>query len=210
MKARALVYCDDPWHPADTIRQGLAGLGNTFAFEFVEGAFAPLERARDFAITILARANVAAANSDETWLKSESALALREQVQQGHGLLAIHGGVARYDKLPAVNDLLGGAFVRHPDACAITLEPVRTHQVTNGVKTFTVQDEHYFISPLSADVRVILHSRSVHGVQPAGWTRSEGLGRVCVLTPGHNLEVWLHPEFQRLLLNALRWTAKLN
>jgi type 1 glutamine amidotransferase len=47
-------------------------------------------------------------------------------------------------------------------------------------------------------------------VQPAGWTRAEGAGRVCVLTPGHNLEVWLHPEFQKLLLNACRWTAKLN
>jgi uncharacterized protein len=25
------------------------------------------------------------------------------------------------------------------------------------------------------------------------------------LTPGHNLEVWLHPSYQALLLNTLRW-----
>jgi hypothetical protein len=31
-----------------------------------------------------------------------------------------------------------------------------------------------------------------------------------VLTPGHNLEVWLHPDFQKLLHNGLTWLAKLN
>ena len=82
--------------------------------------------------------------------------------------------------------------------------------MTDGVEIFTVHDEHYFMSPLSADAEVFLQSQSAHGLQPAGWTRSEGAGRVCVLTPGHNLEVWLHPEFQKLLLNACRWTAKLN
>jgi len=55
---------------------------------------------------------------------------------------------------------------------------------------------------------VFLHTRSRHGVQPAGWTRAEGLGRVGVLTPGHNLEVWLHPGFQKLLQNGLNWVAK--
>jgi type 1 glutamine amidotransferase len=61
-----------------------------------------------------------------------------------------------------------------------------------------------------AQADVFLRSHSKHGVQPAGWTRIEGEGRVCVLTPGHNLEVWRHPEFQKLLLNALRWAAKMN
>ena len=41
--------------------------------------------------------------------------------------------------------------------------------------------------------------------RPGGWTREEGTGRVCVLTPGHNVEVWLHPIYQALLGNTLRW-----
>jgi uncharacterized protein len=28
------------------------------------------------------------------------------------------------------------------------------------------------------------------------------------LTPGHNLEVWLQPEYQTLLRNGLRWCAQ--
>ncbi|CAN5509301.1 hypothetical protein BH10CHL1_BH10CHL1_18130 [soil metagenome] len=51
---------------------------------------------------------------------------------------------------------------------------------------------------------------SRHGTQPGGWTRLEGDGRVCVLTPGHNLEVWLDPSYQILLGNALRWCGKVD
>jgi len=29
-----------------------------------------------------------------------------------------------------------------------------------------------------------------------------------VLTPGHNLEVWLHPAYQALILNGLQWCGK--
>jgi len=56
-----------------------------------------------------------------------------------------------------------------------------------------------------AEADVFLTTSSEHGDQPGGWTRTEGVGRVCVLTPGHNLEVWLAPPFQRLLERALRW-----
>jgi hypothetical protein len=31
---------------------------------------------------------------------------------------------------------------------------------------------------------------------------------VCVLTPGHNVEVWQHPSFQALLVNGLDWCGK--
>jgi type 1 glutamine amidotransferase len=52
-------------------------------------------------------------------------------------------------------------------------------------------------------------SRSEHDEQPAGWRRTDGAGRVAVLTPGHNLEVWLHPSYQKLILNALRWCGRI-
>jgi type 1 glutamine amidotransferase len=39
-------------------------------------------------------------------------------------------------------------------------------------------------------------------------TRLEGEGRVAVITPGHNVEVWLQPGFQTLLRNGLAWCIK--
>lgn len=37
---------------------------------------------------------------------------------------------------------------------------------------------------------------------------ARGAGRVCVLTPGHNPEVWSCPSFQALLRNGLRWCGR--
>jgi type 1 glutamine amidotransferase len=70
-----------------------------------------------------------------------------------------------------------------------------------------LRDEHYFLS-LDDPQDVFLTTSSAHGEQPGGWRRIEGSGRVAVLTPGHNQEVWLQPSFQTLLLNCLRWCGK--
>jgi type 1 glutamine amidotransferase len=211
MKTPALVLCDDQWHPAETIRRGLGVLGDGFDFEFLEdGAAWSADRMNDFSLTVLAKANITSSKIEQPWLTAESSAAFPDYVRRGNGLVVIHAGSSRYEKLPAMNALLGGAFVQHPDPCAVTLELAKPHPVTAGVKTFTVHDEHYFMAMSGAPMEVFLHSRSEHGVQPAGWTRNEGSGRVCVLTPGHNVEVWRHPSFQKLLWNALHWTAKLN
>lgn len=209
MKPQALVLCGDTWHPAEIVRQGLDAFDGDFDFEFLEdGATLSVERMSNFPLTILAKANIASSQIDHPWLHNETGEAFATHIRRGNGLAVIHAGTARYEKLPAMNGLLGGAFASHPEQCEVTIEPVPGHALTTDAVPFTVHDEHYFMTPISGDAEVFLHSRSVHGVQPAGWTRNEGAGRVCVLTPGHNLEVWLHPLFQKLLLNALRWTAK--
>jgi type 1 glutamine amidotransferase len=211
MKMRVLVLCGDTWHPAETVRRGMSAFAGEFSFEFIEDDAAwSAERMSGFPLTVLAKANLTSSKIDRPWLTPETAQVFPDYVRRGNGLLVVHAGSSRYESLPAMNALIGGAFVRHPDSCAVTLEPKAFHELTKGIGTFTVRDEHYFMAMNDAQADVFLHSRSEHGVQPAGWTRNEGEGRVCVLTPGHDAEVWLHPSFQKLLLNALRWSAKLN
>jgi type 1 glutamine amidotransferase len=208
---KVLVLCDDIWHPAETVRHGLCALDGGFSFEFLEdGAAWTAERMNTFPLTVLAKANITSSKTADPWLTSETQSVFADYVRRGNGLVVIHAGAARYDTLPVMTALIGGRFVRHPDPCSVTVEPVVGHLLTVGVEPFTVQDEHYFMAMAAAPADVFLHSRSAHGVQPAGWTRYEGDGRVCLLTPGHQLEVWLHPAYQKLLLNALSWTAKLN
>jgi len=217
---RVLVLCDDTWHPAATVRQGLARLqaarggarsspsGRRLAFEFLEdGAAWSAARMGEFPLVILAKANIMSAKNHQPWLGVDLQQAFPDYVRRGNGLLVIHGGTSRYEKLPAMNALLGGAFVRHPEQCLVTVEPEPRHPLAAGVSPFTVRDEHYFMAMGDPQADVFLQARSEHGVQPAGWTRAHGKGRVCVLTPGHNLEVWLNPGFQRLLSNALNWSA---
>jgi type 1 glutamine amidotransferase len=164
----------------------------------------------NFAAVVLAKANMISANDHRPWLTAGSEPAFRDYLRRGNGLLIVHGGTSRYGELPLMRAVMGGAFSSHPPECAVRLEPKASHRLARGVEIFTVRDEHYVMAFEGSEADVFLHSHSEHGVQPAGWTRSVDGGRVCVLTPGHNLEVWLHPQFQTLLNNALRWIAKLN
>ena len=42
-----------------------------------------------------------------------------------------------------------------------------------------------------------------------GWVREPGRGRLCHLAPGHTREALLHPMYQRLLRNAVRWCLRI-
>jgi type 1 glutamine amidotransferase len=120
----------------------------------------------------------------------------------------VHSGSAGYKETPVLRALMGGVFDHHPPQCEVTVEPVEGHPLTAGSAPFTVKDEHYHMLLDDAGADLFLTTTSEHGTQPGGWTRTEGAGRVCMLTPGHNVEVWLEPSFQILLGNALRWCAK--
>ncbi|HJZ49594.1 MAG TPA: ThuA domain-containing protein, partial [Roseiflexaceae bacterium] len=95
----------------------------------------------------------------------------------------------------------------HPPQCLVAVEPRQPHPLTAGSAAFALIDEHYVMALDDAQADVFLTTRSEHGAQPAGWTRQELAGRVCVLSPGHNLDVWLHPSYQALIGNALRWCS---
>jgi type 1 glutamine amidotransferase len=212
MKTRALVLCGDCWHPADMIRRGLEALPESgFDFEFSESDQVPTaEMLRDFSVVILARANIVPDAGRRQWITPDEPDVFGDFVRRGNGMLVIHGGTSRYDQVRGMRELAGGSFRSHPLACDVTLEPQPDHPLGIGEKAFVVRDEHFMMNFNGPASDVFLRARSEHGVQPAGWTRMDGEGRVCVLTPGHREEVWRHPSFQRLLLNALRWTAKMD
>jgi type 1 glutamine amidotransferase len=207
---KVLVFCDDLYHPAATVHAGLGPLDATgFDFEWVENAagWDPRQLA-GYGVALLSKSNVCSATDRAPWLAGATENVLRDFVRAGGGLVAVHSGTASYKEVPAVRGLLGGVFDHHPPPCPVTVEPVAGHRLTAGVSIpFTIHDEHYQMIMDDPTVEIILRSRSEHGVQPAGWTRREGKGRVAVLTPGHFPAVWLHKSMQRLLANALNWVA---
>jgi len=204
---RILVLCDDYWHPARTPRAGLAPLAEAgFAFDWVEHAGEwSAERMGEYPVVLLTKANNVSAADQTLWVTDEVEAAFRDYVRRGNGLLVIHSGSGGYSDTPGLRALLGGVFASHPPQCPVTVVPRAEHRLTAGSAPFTLVDEHYHMNFDDAQADVFLTTSSEHGDQPAGWTRAEGAGRVCLLTPGHNLEVWLHPSYQALIRNALRW-----
>ncbi|PKN94823.1 MAG: hypothetical protein CVU44_03185 [Chloroflexi bacterium HGW-Chloroflexi-6] len=208
---QTLVLCDDYWHPARVPQTGLGALKeHPFTFDWIENARDwSAERMAAYPLVILAKSNNISAADQTGWMTDSVQAAFAEHIRKGNGLLAIHSGTAGYEQTPVLRSLLGGVFSHHPEQCPVTIVPAPGHPLCAGVDPFTLQDEHYFITLDNQQADIFMSTRSEHGQQPGAWRRTEGEGRVAVLTPGHNLEVWLHPSFQVLLLNSLRWCAKL-
>jgi uncharacterized protein len=204
---QTLVLCDDIWHPARVPREGLSPLKNQgFAFDWIEDARDwSAERMAAYPLVILTKSNHISSTDQNGWMTDDVQAAFADYVRKGNGLLAIHSGTADYQEMTVLRSLLGGVFTHHPEQCAVTMEPQTSHPLTTGIPPFTLKDEHYFTAMYDPQADVFMTTRSEHGLQPAGWRRMERAGRVAVLTPGHNLEVWLHPSYRALILNVLRW-----
>jgi uncharacterized protein len=209
---QTLVLADDRPHPARIARTGLGTLGNCgFTFDWLEdGNDWSTERLAAYPLVVLVKANNTSSTDERPWMTPEIADALRDHVRAGNSLLTIHSGTAGYKETTVLRNLIGGLFVRHPKQCPVTVEPQTGHPLTTGSMAFTETDEHYFMEMAEEPVDTFLQTVSEHGTQPGGWTRTEGDGRVCVLIPGHNVEVWLNPAYQTLLRNALRWCGRLS
>lgn len=205
---KTLILCDDYWHPARVPREGLRVLaGDEFTFDWIENA---RDWSADLMLTyplvILTKSNNVSAADRTAWMTEPVQRAFCDYVRRGNGLLAIHSGTAEYEHSPLLRSLLGGVFIRHPEQCPVSVIPLEGHPLTAGIAPFTLErDEHYFMALDDPQADVFVATRSEHGEQPGAWRRLEGQGRVAVLTPGHNLEVWLHPSFQALLDKCLSW-----
>lgn len=212
---KILLLCDNRWHPAEVIEKGLATRrDDRFCFDIVKAAKDILtpERIAKYRAIVCCKSNSVIAANDAPWFEpgvTEVCPAeFEEYVRAGGGFLAVHSGLAyRKDQCPDYCALVGSAFITHPPRCTVNLSVTNPgHPVAAGVPDFTIRDEHYAMEMLCNDADFFMESSSEKGgTQPAGYTRTMGKGRLCVLTPGHTLDVWENEHFQKLFTQALEW-----
>lgn len=205
---RVLVLADDYWHPASTVREGLAPLEEKgYLLDWIEdGSEFSATRMAEYPVVILSKSDNRSQSDETPWVTPEVEQAFADYVRGGGGLLVTHSGTVCKDT-EILRPLVGGAFEQHPAQCEVTHEPKVDHPLTAGVAAFTAMDEHYHMLMEPGITDVFMTTSSEHGTQPGGWTRTEGAGRLAVLTPGHNAAVWLEPAYQTLLDNVIRWCA---
>lgn len=226
---RVLVICDDVWHPADVIEWGIRGVGDgAYEIDVVKTAkdlVTPKKLAQYGAVIIAKSNNVNAANT-EPWFEDTVTEVgpdeFRDYLKNGGGIVFVHSATCFNEKhmrkeeerflRPAreMHKLIGCTMNGHPLRCNMDVYVTDSEcPITKGVNGFTVHDEHYQMSDLAPEAKVFLESTSEPGgTQPAGWTREVDGGRTVVLTPGHTLEVWEHPDFRKLLVNSIEWVTK--
>lgn len=201
------LICDDYYHPGEVVVEGTLPLTDAgFSFTVTKDVAGFLaERLSEYPVVLFSKSDHTSAANREKWMTPAIQRKFVEYVENGGGLLVTHSGLAGYGQEPMFTDLIGCNFTGHPEQCPVTMAVLKPHIVTKGVSHYTETDEHYFIDVLAADADVFMATASTNGAQAGGYTRVRGKGRICVLTPGHNTEVWLNPNHQTLLANALRW-----
>lgn len=215
---KVLVICDDLWHPAEVIEKGLAARADgRFSFDIVKAAkdiLTPVRIAK-YRLIVCCKSNSVIAANPAPWFEpgvTEVGPAEFEKfIRAGGGFLAVHSGLAYTEERCAEYvRLAGAAFRGHPPRCTVHLRvAAQDHPILDGVPDFVIRDEHYAMEMTCEDAEVFLESRSENGgIQPAGYTREIGWGRLCALTPGHTLDVWEDERFQRLFTNAAEWCMK--
>ena len=221
---RVLLLCDDHYHTGDVPIAGVAPLREKgFEFDIIRDAkdFKP-EMLANYPVVIMSKCDSTSPEDKTSWKTAKVQQAFVEYVENGGGLLVAHNGTVAGSDTAVLDQLIGCRFKFHPASCPVFVEPIKPHPITENVNAFCQVDEHYYIEILAADVDIIMASyapelgssdkraEAPYFNAPAkicacGYVRTQGKGRVCVLTPGHNVDVWLNADYQLALENALRW-----
>jgi len=219
---RILLLCDDRYHPGNV---PIAGLEPLFIADVVTDTtnfeFATLAK---YDVVILSKSDHISETNHSPWKTTEVQKVFVEYVENGGGLLVAHSGTVAGEDTTLLDNLIGSKFVMHPNRAPVTVGVVKPHTVTENVEIFCELDEQYRLEILQDDIDILLASYApaqgdaakyetdsynnypAH-IAPCGYVRTQGKGRICVLTPGHLTEVWLNEEFQKLLANGVRWCA---
>ena len=212
---KILVLCDDLWHPAEIIEKGLEARNDErFQFDVVKAAKDVLtpERIAKYRLIVCCKSNSVTAANNAPWFEpgvtEVCPKEFEDYIRAGGGFLAVHSGLAfNRERNSAYVDLVGSMFLGHPPRCAVDLHCVKPeHPILEGINDFSIRDEHYNMEMTCGDAEIFLESSSEKGgIQPAGYTRTIGNGRLCALTPGHTLDVWENEQFMKLFTNAMEW-----
>jgi hypothetical protein len=149
--------------------------------------------------------------------------ALLDFVRSGHGFLGVHSATDTFYEWPDYRELVGGYFDGHPwhQRVRIDVADAESALVSFLERSFEITDEIYQIRDFdergshvllrldqtSVDLRRDGVNRRSYG-WPLAWTRSYGRGRVFYTALGHEQAVWQDARYQRLLLNAMRWSTQ--
>ena len=216
---KILVIAGDYWHPLEVVKRGIERMDldpEKYEFDFVEDAkdIVTLDLLEEQDLVIFAKSNVIGEwNQTPMFEEGNAALSVadyRSWVEKGGAMLSVHAGnTGSLEKTPEWCDFVGNCFITHPARCDVRVYSAADHPITKDVEAFTEIDEHYELGSIAEDADVFLKSDSEEGgTQIAGYTRRIGQGKLCVLTPGHTMNVWKNKEFIKLFVNAIDWCVK--
>jgi len=150
----------------------------------------------------------------------ELAQQIKDFVQRGGGMLAMHTASICFDTWPGFSAVLGGHWewgtTFHPELSEIEVEPLGDHPIVADVEAFSVVDEVYHDLAIEPASEPLLRARVTRGPedQPGAWhtvawAHSPGDGQVVYSALGHSTDSLAAPMHSKFLRNSIAWLGKL-
>ena len=159
---------------------------------------------------------------EEMTLAENEQVAMTRFIGSGKGFVCIHISNCGPKSWPEYHDVCGGGWISgssaHPPYGQFTVNVKNaSHPCAEGITDFITNDELYAKLALKSGNDVFLTGEIKGGeypmghidpgTYPLGWTRRYGNGKVFNTALGHNGLSVQTPQFQRLILNGVKWVT---
>ena len=140
-------------------------------------------------------------------LTDDLAQTLLRYVQNGGGLVGVHGATVTFTDNPMYMKLIGGHFIGHSPVMDFTVRITDPdHPAVARCNDFRITDELYFLEDRAEyQPFAVAHFQGTDHVM--GYQRSVGDGRVLYLANGHDPRSLGNRYFQRMLERSVRIAA---
>jgi type 1 glutamine amidotransferase len=145
------------------------------------------------------------------------------RLKEGKGLVVLHHAIADYQQWPEYAKIIGARYYlektvvdgvekarsayKHDMHFTIHVADPK-HPVTRGVKDFEIHDETYNLFDIAKGNHVLLTTDEPESNHVIGWSKTYGEARVVYLQSGHDHFAYENPNYQQILKQAIRWTAR--
>jgi type 1 glutamine amidotransferase len=145
------------------------------------------------------------------------------RLKEGKGLVVVHHAIASYQDWPEYSKIIGARYYLQKTVVD-GVEKARsaykhdmhfqvqvadpTHPVTRGVKDYQLHDETYRLFDVAPGCHTLLTTDEPESNKVIGWAKTYENARVVYLQSGHDHFAYENPNFQQILRQAIRWTAR--
>lgn len=152
-------------------------------------------------------------------ISNESKANLRSYLESGKGLVVLHHALADYQNWEWWwRDVVGARYVLkgwndlpqsdYKEGIWMRTKTVARHPVTKGVPPMLIHDEGYAHMWYSPRIKLLVTTEHANSDGKLAWISPYEKARVVAIQLGHGPEAHNHPDFRRLVYNAILWTAR--
>jgi uncharacterized protein len=157
-------------------------------------------------------------------ISDEAKADLLAWLKAGKGLVVLHHAIAAYPEWPEYWKIIGARYYLKTNIVVDGVLKARSafkegmhfnihvadsdHPVTRGVSDYEIHDETYNLFDVAKECHPLLTTDEPRSNKVIAWAKTYQTARVVYMQSGHDHFAYENPNYQQILKQALRWTAR--